>query len=60
MPWKFLEFLLLGWVSVARGQNVTLTVDDVPVVIGKWFPATLLEEQDPPKFVLGLYGELSK
>ncbi len=36
MPWKFLAFLLLGWVSVASGQNasrtVTLTVDDVPVV----------------------------
>ncbi len=39
MPWNFLAFLLLGWVSVASGQNasrtLTLTVDDVPVVKGE-------------------------
>jgi len=24
---------------------------------GKWFPATLLEEPDPPKFILEMYQQ---
>jgi hypothetical protein len=27
-------------------------------VNGKWFPATLLEEPDPPKSVLDLYQQI--